>query len=60
MFKKIDGNTPTDGRKVLAAFKHPQAGWIKFIAYARPEGVNAVYYAEPTHWCELPSDPEDM
>lgn len=59
MFKKIDENTPTDGRQVIAAFKHPQYGWVKFLAQAcaEPYGVYAQDYAPPTHWCEMPPDP---
>lgn len=51
---------PTDGRKVLAAFRHPQFGWVIYIAHAfqSPYGVRADGYAKPTHWAYMPNDPE--
>lgn len=60
-FKPIPENIVRDGRKVIAAFKHPQAEWVKFIAevHKEPYGVFAVGYAAPTHYCELPRDPVD-
>jgi len=48
------------GRAILVAFNHPNEwiGWVKFVAPSYGDRTNLPGYAKPTHWTELPDDPE--